>query len=67
MHAYFGGVITDQLRWHPWTEGHDSPEFKYFNFVEQPDQITKVLEDFLPYKEYGGYVHLPQACCGQSS
>jgi hypothetical protein len=33
-------------RQHPWTRAENGPEAKYYNFVDRPDLIPIVLEDF---------------------
>jgi hypothetical protein len=37
---------------HPWTEGEEDPNFRYYDFKASPELIETVLEDFKPYDDY---------------
>ncbi len=34
---------------HPWTGAESGPQAHYHNFIERPDFIPEVLEDFKPF------------------
>ena len=53
MKSYeYAGTPFAEPRSHPWTDGVDSPECRYYDLTSTPEHIRTSLEDFLPWSQY---------------
>jgi hypothetical protein len=51
MYVQYDTEAEPPPREHPWTGAESGPEAHYHNFIERPDLIPEVLEDFKPFAD----------------
>ena len=47
-----GGIEEAEGRQHPWTVSTQNPEWKYYDFKQQPELVPQVIEDYKPFDQY---------------
>jgi hypothetical protein len=45
-------ICRNNERQHPWQISLTDPKAKYYDFIQQPELIKDVLEDFMPFEQY---------------